>query len=53
MDRDGGAFQTASGFGNVLGDGGRAAAGAYRVLKYDEAKGYFVYEGPEVPFDDE
>ena len=46
-------FQTASGFGNALGDGGRAAAGAYRVLRYDEAKGHFVYEGPEVPFDDE
>ncbi len=53
VDRDGGSFQTASGFGNMLGDGGRAAPGAYRVLKYDEAKGYFVYEGPEVPFDDE
>ena len=53
VDRDGGTFQTASGFGNRLGDGGRAATGAYRVLRYDEAKGHFVYEGPEVPFDDE
>lgn len=53
VDRDGGSFQTASGFGNRLGNGGRAATGAYRLLKYDEAKGHFVYEGPEVPFDDE
>jgi len=53
VDRDGGSFQTSAGFGNALGDGGRAAAGAYRVMKYDEAKKHFVYEGPEVPFDDE
>ena len=53
VDRDGGSFQTSSGFGNALGDGGRAASGGYRVMKYDEAKKHFVYEGPEVPFDDE
>lgn len=53
VDREGGSFQTASGFGNALGDGGRAASGGYRVLKYDAAKGHFVYDGPEVPFDDE
>lgn len=45
-------FQTASGFGNALGDGHRAAAGSYRVMKYDKAGNHFVYEGPEVPFDD-
>jgi ABC-type branched-subunit amino acid transport system substrate-binding protein len=53
VDANGGDFQTAAGFGNALGDGGRAAAGAYRAFHYDEAKGHFVYEGPEVPFDDE
>jgi hypothetical protein len=53
VDRDGGSFQTSSGFGNALGDGGRAAAGAYRVMRYDADKQHFVYEGPEVPFDDE
>ncbi|KQW53691.1 hypothetical protein ASC77_05340 [Nocardioides sp. Root1257] len=53
VDAHGSTFQTASGFGNALGDGGRAASGGYRVLKYDEAKGHFVYDGPEVPFDDE
>ena len=53
MERDGSKFQTASGFGNALGGSGRAATGGYRVLRYDEAKGHFVYEGDEVPFDDE
>jgi ABC-type branched-subunit amino acid transport system substrate-binding protein len=53
IDAHGSEFQTASGFGNRLGAGGRAASGAYRVLKYDEAKGHFVYVGPEVPFDEE
>ncbi|MBB3043631.1 ABC transporter substrate-binding protein [Nocardioides soli] len=53
VDRDGGDFQSASGPGNALGDGGRAAVGGYRVLRYDEAKGAFIYDGPEVPFDDE
>jgi hypothetical protein len=52
VDRDGGSFQTSSGFGNALGDGGRAAAGGYRVMRYDEAKKHFVYEGPEVAFGD-
>ena len=53
IDRHGSTFQSASGWGNKLGDGGRAAVGSYRVLRYDAAKGHFVYEGPEVPFDDE
>ncbi|WP_300678067.1 ABC transporter substrate-binding protein [Nocardioides sp.] len=53
IDAHGSEFQTASGFGNRLGAGGRAASGAYRVLTYDEAKGHFVYVGPEVPFDEE
>ncbi|MBA2953592.1 hypothetical protein HZF07_07700 [Nocardioides sp. CGMCC 1.13656] len=53
VDRDGGDFQSASGPGNALGGGGRAAVGGYRVLKFDEALGNFVYDGPEVPFDDE
>lgn len=52
VDRDGGSFLTSSGFGNALGNGGRAAAGAYRVMRYDDAKRHFVYVGPEVPFDD-
>ncbi len=52
VDANGSDFQTASGFGNELGDGGRAASGAYRVLKYDEDKGHFVYVGPEVPLDE-
>lgn len=51
IDRVGGDFQSASGPGNALGDGGRAAIGGYRVLKYDEAQGIFVYEGDEVPFE--
>lgn len=53
VDRDGADFQSAAGPGNALGGGGRAAIGGYRVLKYDEATGNFVYDGPEVPFDDE
>lgn len=53
IGRDGSSFQTSAGFGNALSGDGRAAAGAYRVLKYDEAKGHFVYVGDEVPFDDE
>lgn len=52
IDRDGSDFQSASGPGNALGSGGRAAVGAYRVLRFDAAKGHFVYEGPEVPFDE-
>jgi ABC-type branched-subunit amino acid transport system substrate-binding protein len=52
VDRDGSQFQSASGAGNALGGGGRAAIGSYRVLRFDEATGNFVYEGPEVPFDD-
>ncbi len=52
LDRDGTSFQSASGPGNALGDGGRAAVGAYRVLRFDADKGHFVYEGPEVPFDE-
>lgn len=53
VDRDGGSFLTASGFLGALGDGRHAAAGGYRVLRFDEAQGHFVYEGEEVPFDDE
>ncbi|WP_243057086.1 ABC transporter substrate-binding protein [Nocardioides sp. SR21] len=52
VDRVGATFQSASGPGNALGDGGRAAIGSYRVLKFDEALGNFVYEGDEVPFDE-
>jgi hypothetical protein len=52
VDRVGATFQSASGPGNALGDGGRAAIGGYRVLKYDEAQGIFVYEGDEVAFDE-
>ena len=52
VDRVGGDFQSASGPGNSLGDGGRAAIGGYRVLRFDEAVGNFVYEGDEVPFDE-
>lgn len=51
VDRDGGDFQSASGPSNALGDGGRAAIGGYRVLRYDESVGTFVYEGDEVPFE--
>ena len=53
VERDGSKFQTASGFGNALGGSARAATGGYRVLRYDDAQGHFVYEGDEVPFDDE
>ena len=53
VDRQGSGFQSASGLGNGLGDGGRAAVASYRVLRYDESIGNFVYEGDEVPFDDE
>lgn len=53
VQRGGSKFQTSSGFGNALGGPGRAASGSYRVLRYDEAKGHFVYEGDEVPFDEE
>ncbi|MCD4524383.1 ABC transporter substrate-binding protein [Nocardioides sp. cx-173] len=53
VERDGSQFQSASGAGNSLGGKGRAAVGSYRVLRFDADKGHFVYEGPEVPFDDE
>ncbi|GAA4368217.1 hypothetical protein [Nocardioides caricicola] len=52
VDRVGGDFQSASGPGNALGGGGRAAIGGYRVLKYDETVENFVYVGDEVPFDE-
>ena len=51
VDRDGGDFRTASGFGNAMGDGTRAAAGAYRVMRFSEDCDCFVYEGDDVPFD--
>ena len=53
VDADGASFQSASGLGNGLGDGGRAAVASYRVLRYDSTINNFVYEGDEVPFDDE
>ncbi len=53
VDANGSSFQSASGLGQGLGDGGRAAVASYRVLRYDEATNNFVYEGDEVPFDEE
>ncbi|WP_235735428.1 hypothetical protein [Nocardioides alcanivorans] len=50
VDRDGAAFETASGFGNGLGGGSRAAAGAYRMMRFDEGCACFVYEGEDVSF---
>lgn len=43
-------FQTATGFGGVLGPDTFAAAGSYRVMRYDAERGSFVYEGPDVDF---
>ncbi len=50
VDRVGSDFETASGFGNGLTGGKRAAAGAYRMMRFDEGCGCFVYEGDDVPF---
>ena len=43
-------FDTATGFGGALGPGRFAAAGAYRVMKYDSGSRTFVYEGNDVDF---
>ncbi|MGB0102346.1 MAG: hypothetical protein WBP61_18860 [Nocardioides sp.] len=53
VERDGSSFETASGFGGALGGETRAAAGGYRVLRFDSDAGHFVYEGDEAPFDGE
>lgn len=50
VDAEGSTFQTAAGFGKALGDGGRAAAGAYRAMRFDEDCSCFVYEGEDVSF---
>ncbi|MCL3818706.1 ABC transporter substrate-binding protein [Aeromicrobium wangtongii] len=50
VDAEGSNFQTASGFGNALGDGGHAAAGSYRVMRFADDCRCFVYEGDDVPF---
>ncbi len=52
VDAHGTEFQTASGFGNTLGNGGRAAPGAY-ACSSSTRTGHFVYVGPEVPLDDQ
>ncbi|MGH1564965.1 ABC transporter substrate-binding protein [Mumia sp. DW29H23] len=46
----GSAFVPATGFTGALGPGRRAASGAFRVLKFDDACGCFVYEGGDVDF---
>ncbi|TYL46030.1 hypothetical protein FXB39_15070 [Nocardioides sp. BGMRC 2183] len=44
-------FETAAGFGAALGGAGaRAAAGAYRVMRFDADCRCFVYEGDDVEF---
>lgn len=50
VDKDGSTFQTAAGFGNGLADGGRAAAGAYRAMRFDDECRCFVYKGEDVAF---
>lgn len=50
VDADGGDFQTASGFGNAMGGGGRAAAGAYRAMYFDSKCNCFAYKGDDVSF---
>ena len=50
VDEDGADFQTAAGFGNALGDGGRAAAGSYRAMGFDDECHCFVYKGEDVSF---
>lgn len=50
VDRVGADFETASGFGNGLGNGGRSASGSYRLMRFDEGCSCFVYEGEDVPF---
>ncbi|MEQ6903318.1 hypothetical protein [Nocardioides sp. YIM 152588] len=53
VNEHGDEYQTASGFGNALGGGHYAAAGAYRVMRFDDACSCFVYEGDDVPFVEE
>ncbi len=43
-------FSTAAGFGSSLGPDSHAAAGSYRVLRYDEDCSCFEYEGDHVDF---
>jgi len=43
-------FRTAAGFGGALDADTYAAAGAYRVMRYDSDCGCFVYEGSHVDF---
>jgi hypothetical protein len=43
-------FETAAGFGSSLGAESFAAAGSYRVMRYDAACPCFKYEGDSVPF---
>ncbi len=43
-------FQTASGFGGALGPGAFAAAGGYRVMRYDVGCACFAYEGKRHEF---
>lgn len=43
-------FKPAAGFGSALGNGGRAAAGAYRAMQFDADCTCFVYEGEDVAF---
>lgn len=50
VDAEGSTFQTAAGFGKALGDGSRAAAGAYRAMRFDKDCSCFVYEGEDVSF---
>ncbi|KAA1420498.1 ABC transporter substrate-binding protein [Mumia zhuanghuii] len=50
VEKLGSAFVPATGFTGSLGPGRHAASGAYRVLKFDDACGCFVYEGGDVDF---
>lgn len=43
-------FATATGFGKLT-EGSHAVASAYRVLRFDQDCGCFVYEGEEIPFE--
>ncbi|WP_370614822.1 ABC transporter substrate-binding protein [Mumia sp. Pv 4-285] len=46
----GSAFVPATGFTGALGPGKQAASGAYRVIRFDDSCGCFVYEGGDVDF---
>jgi ABC-type branched-subunit amino acid transport system substrate-binding protein len=50
VEKDADKFQTASGFGNGLANG-NAGAGAYRVMRFDDASEAFVYDDEERSFD--